>query len=383
VVDEALGCDGRTDSLVDHAHHFDDAFALARTGAHLITNPHRGRWLGRLVVHSNMTALARRRCRRPGRVQANCAEPPIHPGRCEGVSHTPILAQHPPGNGLWPERRVAFLVVWLSWEHALWAAGVFLVVWLVLRARPATGRLIGAPLFAELTVMFVIYASWMRVGEIRAMSAKDAAARGRWIWRFDRRLPIPSENTLQQWALHARWLIRFANVYYIVAHVAPMGIYLVWLYVRHRDVFARWRNQLAFLSLVGAVIQLIPVAPPRLFPELGFIDTAARYGPRVYDSSGFKQAGQLAAMPSMHVGWAVLIGVAAYSAGRSRWRWLGPAHAALTIFAVTVTAYHWLLDGIVAIAILLVGLGASALAQRWRTGSTVEQSVSEPLATHR
>jgi hypothetical protein len=273
--------------------------------------------------------------------------------------------------------------MWLSWGHALWAAGAFLVTWLVLRTRPATGRLFGAPLFAELTVMFVIYACWMRVGEIRAMSSKDAAARGRWIWRFDRRLPIPSENTLQQWALHARWLVRFANAYYIVAHVVPVGVYLVWLYVRHRDVFAHWRNQLAFVSLVGAVIQLIPVAPPRLFPELGFVDTAARYGPRVYDSSGFKQAGQLSAMPSMHVGWAVLVGIATYTASRSRWRWLGPVHAVLTIFAVTVTAYHWLLDGIVAISILIVGLGLSALAERWRTGSTATQPFSESVVSQR
>jgi PAP2 superfamily len=252
--------------------------------------------------------------------------------------------------------------MWLSWGHALWAAGAFLVTWLVLRTRPATGRLFGAPLFAELTVMFVIYACWMRVGEIRAMSSKDAAARGRWIWRFDRRLPIPSENTLQQWALHARWLVRFANAYYIVAHVVPVGVYLVWLYVRHRDVFAHWRNQLAFVSLVGAVIQLIPVAPPRLFPELGFVDTAARYGPRVYD---------------------VLVGIATYTASRSRWRWLGPVHAVLTIFAVTVTAYHWLLDGIVAISILIVGLGLSALAERWRTGSTATQPFSESVVSQR
>ena len=246
--------------------------------------------------------------------------------------------------------------VWLAWDHALWAAGVFVLAWCALRRWPAPDKPWVAPLFAELAVMFVLYAIWIRLGEVRVMGTSQAGARGRWIWRAERWLPMPSELTLQHWALRSRPLVQFANAYYIVCHVAPMGIFLVWLYVRHRQQFAHWRNQLAFLSIVGAIIQFLPVAPPRLFPELGFIDTAARYGPRVYDSSGFSQPGQLAAMPSMHVGWAVLIGAATLAAGRSRWRWLGPAHGALTIFAVTVTAYHWLLDGLVAIAILVVGL---------------------------
>ncbi len=215
--------------------------------------------------------------------------------------------------------------------------------------------------------MFVLYAIWIRLGEIRVIGTQDAAARGRWIWQAERWLPLPSELTLQHWALHSRLVVQFANAYYIVCHVAPMGIFLVWLYVRHGEQFARWRNQLAFVSIVGAVIQFLPVAPPRLFPELGFLDTAARYGPRVYDSTGFSQPGQLAAMPSMHVGWAVLIGAATYTAGRGRWRWLGPAHGALTVFAVTVTAYHWLLDGLVAIAILAVGLWLARTARHVRS----------------
>ena len=89
------------------------------------------------------------------------------------------------------------------------------------------------------------------------------------------------------------------NVYYIVFHVAPVGIFLVWLYVRHRDKFPYWRNQFAFVSVVCQCIQFIPVAPPRFFPQYGFVDTAAKYGPQVYDSGGTNIAGQLAAMPSM------------------------------------------------------------------------------------
>jgi PAP2 superfamily len=268
--------------------------------------------------------------------------------------------------------------VWLPWNLALWAAATFLIGWLAARRRPgAAGRLV-APLCHEAALLFTGYACWMRLGEVRVFGSHGAAARGRWIWNVEKWLPFPNERTLQRWTLHSKLLVQFANSYYIVFHVAPMGIFIVWLYVRHRDHFARWRNQLIFLSIVGAVIQFLPVAPPRLFPDLGFIDTAARYGPRVYDSSGFNQPGQLAAMPSMHVGWAVLIALATFSAGRSRWRWLGPAHGALTIFAVTVTAYHWILDGIVAVVILLVGMGLAELWKR-RARSTARPVVADQV----
>jgi len=156
------------------------------------------------------------------------------------------------------------------------------------------------------------------------------------------------------------------NVYYIVFHVAPLGVFLVWLYVRHRERFPHWRNQLGFASLVCQAIQFVPVAPPRFFPQYGFVDTAARYGPAVYHSGGLGDPGQLAAMPSMHVAWAMIVGIGSMSVTRSRWRWLGAAHALLTVMAVTLTAYHWLADGIVATAVLLIGMAIAAAWRSWR-----------------
>ena len=150
----------------------------------------------------------------------------------------------------------------------------------------------------------------------------------------------------------------------------PLGIFLVWLFVRHRDRFAYWRNILGFVSITCALIQTIPLAPPRMYPELGFVDAGAIYGPTVYSKGASGAAGQLAAMPSMHVGWAMVIGIAAMMVSKSRWRWLGMLHAALTWFAVTVPAYHWLLDGIVATALLglgmAIGLALRPVLARWR-----------------
>jgi PAP2 superfamily len=257
--------------------------------------------------------------------------------------------------------------VWLPWDFALWiAAAVGIAWWFTRRRSDAWGRTL-APLCKESALLLVIYAAWRKMGELSLMSTDGAMHRGRWIWHLERSIRLPNEVTLQRWTLHLTWLVRFANAYYIVCHVAPLGIFLVWLYVRHRDAFGHWRNQLAFVSIVCLTIQYIPVAPPRLLPDLGFIDTAAVYGPRVYDSVGVSTAGQLAAMPSMHVAWAMLVAIACVSVSRSKWRWVAAGHASLTVFAVTVTAYHWLLDGMVGTAVLLIGM---AVAERWSRRST-------------
>ena len=264
-------------------------------------------------------------------------------------------------------------VVWLSWQISIWVAAFLGVVWMVARRGAGAWRQQFAPLCREAGLVFTIYAAWVRLGETTVMGTGGAFGRARWVWNTERWLHLPNEVTLQRWALHATWLIRFLNMYYIVFHVLPLGVFLVWLYVRHRESFPHWRNQLAFVSLVCQCILLVPLAPPRFFPNLGFVDTAARYGPTVYRGGGLKDAGQLAAMPSMHVAWAMIIGIGTMSVTRSRWRWIGAAHAVIMVLAVTLTAYHWLLDGIVATAVLLIGMAIAASWNRHRS-RPVDQS---------
>jgi len=157
----------------------------------------------------------------------------------------------------------------------------------------------------------------------------------------------------------------------------------VWLWFRHPTNYARWRNAGAVLTGACLLIQMIPVAPPRLLPQLGFVDTAVRYGQSVYGTGGIKIAPQLAAMPSVHVGWAVFIAVAVVAVSTSPWRWLIVLHPALTLFAVVSTANHWWLDGVVAAALLPMAMAVEALAAamwaRARPGaSTTEAAAVDP-----
>ena len=180
-----------------------------------------------------------------------------------------------------------------------------------------------------------------------------------------RPLHLPSELAVQAAALPHSWLIQGSNLYYAGAHAPALGIFLVWLFLRHRDQYPPWRNVIAILTFVCLAIQLIPVAPPRLLPELGFVDTAHLYGQSVYGAVvGTGSFDQLSAMPSVHVGWAVAIGVAVVLVSTSRWRWLVLAHPIATAYVVVVTANHWWLDGIVAVAILVAGMAIVHRAHR-------------------
>src|ERR1700748_2978520 len=102
---------------------------------------------------------------------------------------------------------------------------------------------------------------------------------------------------------------------------------------------------MAWTTFFCLVIQLLPVAPPRMLP--GFVDTAMLYNQSVY--AGGLAADQLSAMPSVHVAWAVLVGWGVVHVSTSRWRWAAVVHPVLTILIVVATANHYWADGIVAI----------------------------------
>jgi len=96
------------------------------------------------------------------------------------------------------------------------------------------------------------------------------------------------------------------------------------------------------------------------------VDTAIKYGQSVYGTTTGFNPDQLSAMPSVHVGWAVLVAILVVGATRSRWRWLAWAYPAATTLIVAVTANHFWADGIVATFILVVVLAVQSLVTKLR-----------------
>ena len=255
--------------------------------------------------------------------------------------------------------------MWLPWEYALIiGVGLALAGWAARRSRR---RWIVAtrPFVVEAVTIFFLYALWQWAGRFNVMDARGAIERGRTILRWQDWLPLPSELRMQRWILPYPRVVQVANIFYAGAHVPGAIAMLVWLFTWHRDHYRPVRNVLAITTAACLLGHLVTVAPPRLIPGAGFVDTAVLYNQSVYGPAGGGVSDQLAAMPSVHVLWAVLVGVAALAASRSPWRWLVLLHPLLTLYVVAATANHFWLDGVVAAVLIPPAWWAQGAATRW------------------
>ena|SRR5450432_3154379 len=217
--------------------------------------------------------------------------------------------------------------------------------------RPTTATNIATGV-REIAIVAGLFLLWKFASAISVTDTSGAFTRGRWIWRLERTLRLPSELSVQNGLLAHHDLVQLVNVFYLAAHLGSLIIFLPWMFIRHRAQYRRWRNVIAVLTGISLLIQLISVAPPRLLPQFGFVDTAALYHESAYQHLGRGLIGQLSSMPSIHVGWAIAIAMAVMSASTSRWRWLVLAHPILTTYAVVATANHFWLDCVAAAALV-------------------------------
>jgi energy-converting hydrogenase Eha subunit A len=177
------------------------------------------------------------------------------------------------------------------------------------------------------------------------------------------------EQGLQAWAMGHRFLIDAANFIYVNSQFAVTTAVLIWLYLRHNERFYFVRNMFMCamgLALIGYLFY--PTAPPRFFPELGFIDTISYYVD-VHHDSGLVTLffNPYAAVPSMHVAFACMIGIPAAFVVRRGWaKALWFCYPLLITFVVVVTGNHWIVDAILgAMVAALSALAARRLARLW------------------
>jgi hypothetical protein len=252
----------------------------------------------------------------------------------------------------------------LSWQQAAVAAAAVGGGAAALRLTRRQ-RLRGPAVFAgESAVVLGLFALWQLAGSFSVLGPGGALARSRWIWRFERDVHLPSEAALQRLFLPHPLLVQLCNLYYAGLHFPILIGCMIWLFARHRDTYRRLRTTLVLFTGASLLIQLIPVAPPRMLPQAHMVDTAVRYGQSVYAVRAGFDADQLSAMPSVHVGWAILVAIAVIGAARTRWRWLALAYPVVTTVVVVVTANHFWLDAIVAAALLGLVLLAQRAARR-------------------
>jgi membrane-associated phospholipid phosphatase len=186
-------------------------------------------------------------------------------------------------------------------------------------------------------------------------SVGEAFWNGTLVIELQNRLGLLFEPAVQRAVESSQLLITATSFTYWLSQFVIVGATLLWVYFRHHESFAVYRNWLIAANLVGLIgYVLVPTAPPRMFPEWGFVDTLAQHA-AVNQSTVEFAANPYAAMPSLHAMDALIVGLVMASLCRSllaRLLWLvWPLWVA---FAVIGTGNHFWLDCAVGFGIALV-----------------------------
>ncbi|MET7679699.1 bifunctional glycosyltransferase 87/phosphatase PAP2 family protein [Streptomyces sp. NPDC005423] len=228
-------------------------------------------------------------------------------------------------------------------------------------------------LLLELLLIRVFYAAYSAVRAAAPGSRALAEHHGHQIHSIEKALHIDVEHWANHTVVKLPWLEHFLGFYYESFHfVVPLTILGV-LYVR-RPADYRWaRSSLGIATLIGLLgFWLYPLAPPRLMPGLGFIDTVHGVQNFAKPDYGAMTAvtNQYAAMPSLHFGWSLWCGIVIMVMAPKWWmKALGLLHPLFTVSAIVATANHWILDAVGGATVVVAGFGLTYLLSGPRAAS--------------
>lgn len=232
---------------------------------------------------------------------------------------------------------------------------------------PRTGAVPGSRprWWTELPLVAVVYAVYSAGRLLARDDVHTAVDNGLSILRLERDLRIDFETPLNDLFTNNAVIGVPADFVYASLHYLLTPAILVWLWRRRPAHYRLMRTWLLVSTLMGLIgFTLMPTCPPRLLDAgHGFIDTMAQYASYGWwggEASAPRGMGgftnQYAAMPSLHVGWALWCGVALWLYGRTVWAKVGAVAYPLAILIVVMgTANHYFLDGVAGIAVMGVG----------------------------
>ncbi len=235
---------------------------------------------------------------------------------------------------------------------------------------------------AIIAVGFLLY-FWVRGAVVDRPEAAYWHARD--LIDFQRSLGFFWEDDLNNWIADRKFWAQLMNVVYFYLHFPLIIVFGLWLYFFRRRQYTFVRDSFLASGAIALVIYwLYPVAPPRELPELaaqfdaaapayilGFFDTMEQYLGYAYDTQSTRAfVNPYAAMPSLHFGWDLLLGIAIIAAfRRTPLAWLavtiGVALPLLQILAITTTANHYLIDALAGGIVAIAGLGVALALRKW------------------
>jgi hypothetical protein len=228
------------------------------------------------------------------------------------------------------------------------------------RADSDTRAIARLRLWHQIAIGLLLFGLYLFVDLFEDADRRAAAHRhGHAIFDLEQRLHLDIEKTLNHWLTPHRTLTTLANYEYAWTYILSAVALLTWIWLRRRELWRPARDSFLVLNVIAiGTFALYPTAPPRFLGHLGFVDTVSRGGTIGSWGSGIVDAAnQIAAMPSLHVGWALWVSVVLARITASRWvQLLSALHVLLTLFVVMATANHYLLDAVAVVIPVAIGV---------------------------
>ena len=210
----------------------------------------------------------------------------------------------------------------------------------------------------EIAFIGIVYYLYSLVRNSVPSHETGALHRAHSLLSLESSLHIDIEHSANVFVAGHPWLAYFCDYYYATLHFVVTIAVLVWLYRRHPLRYRSIRSVLMIMNVAALVgFWFISLAPPRMLP--GFTDTLIKFHTWGSIASGSlaKESNQYAAMPSLHVGWALWCAIAIVTLAERRWvRILGAAYPLLTVWVIVGTANHFVLDAVGGMVVLCVAM---------------------------
>lgn len=219
--------------------------------------------------------------------------------------------------------------------------------------------------WAELVLIVAVYAAYSAVELMARGDVSTAVGHGLAILRIEKALRINAEHPLNRLFTSTPALGIPADFAYASLHYLVTPVVLIWIFRSRPARYRAARTWLMLSTLLGLIgFTLLPTCPPRLLEAgHGFVDTMAQYssygwwGAQASAPRGLGgMTNQYAAMPSLHVGWAVWCGVLLWRHARTPFmRWVGVAYPVVITIVVMGTANHYFLDAVAGVVVMAAG----------------------------
>jgi hypothetical protein len=240
---------------------------------------------------------------------------------------------------------------------------------MVARARLLQARVLPHGWLDALRQISLFAAAYLAYRLVRGLvegDANAAFAHASDLISLERTLHLFVEPSIQAWASGSHLVIILASWLYVNAQTSVTVAALLYLYLCHNRNFYFVRNMFMIAMAIALVAYTVfPTAPPRFMPEWGFIDSVSdSTGVHVSHASASMNAlfNPYAAVPSMHVAFALMIGWPLARLARRRVvRVLWLLYPFLMTFVIVVTANHFIFDALLG----ALTAGASAYGASW------------------